>query len=126
MAQNERGYRTLCPHLCEVPKYQVGTQKQFGLYKAFPNLLRPFENVSMDFMTYLLEWEGMDAIFVVVNRSKLTKFVPIQTNPTMVGMAKLLFDVWVRRNNMLEVTMSDQDVKFVSKFRILLIKDCED
>jgi hypothetical protein len=105
-----------------VPKYQVGTQKQFGLYRAFPNLLRPFENVSMDFMTYLLEWEGMDAIFVVVNRPKLTKFVLIQTNPTMARMVKLLFDVWVRHNNMLEVIVNDQDVKFISKFRILLIK----
>ncbi len=105
-----------------MPKYQVGTQKQFGLYKAFPILLRPFESVSMDFMMYLLEWKGMDAIFVVVNRSKLAKFVLIQTNPTMAGMAKLLFDVWVKHNNMLEVIVNDQDVKFMSKFWILLTK----
>jgi hypothetical protein len=76
----------------------------------------------MDFMTYLLEWEQIDAIFVVVNKSKLAKFVPIQTNPTMAGMMKLLVDMWVRHNNMLEVIVSDWDVKFMSKFWIILIK----
>lgn len=34
---------------------------------------------------------------------------------------KLLFDKWVKHNNMLEVIVSDWDVKFMSKFWILLI-----
>jgi hypothetical protein len=37
----------------------------------------PFESVSMDFMTCFLECEGMDAIFVVVDKfSKSMKFAP--------------------------------------------------
>jgi hypothetical protein len=105
-----------------MPKYQVGTQKKIGSYKAFPILSRPFESISIDFMTYFLEWEGTDAIFVVVDRSKLAKFVSIQTNLTMAGTVKLLFNMWVRHNDMLEVIVSDRDVKFMSKFWILSIE----
>jgi len=50
----------------------------------------------MDFMTYLSKWEKIGAIFVTVNKFKLAKFVPTQTNATMVGMVKLLFDI-IRR-----------------------------
>jgi len=67
--------------------------KKIGLCKAFSILSGPFENVLMDFMTYLSKWERINAIFVMVNGSKLAKFAPIQTNTTMVGMAKLLFDM---------------------------------
>jgi hypothetical protein len=49
--------------------------KKFRLYRPFPIPLGPFESVSMDFMTCLLEWEGMDAIFLVVDKFlKLMKF----------------------------------------------------
>jgi hypothetical protein len=58
----------------------------------------------MDFMTCLLEWEGMDAIFVVVNRFlKLIKFALTQTNAMVAGMTKLFFDMWVWNKGMPEV-----------------------
>jgi hypothetical protein len=38
---------------------------------------KPWENVSMDFMTQLFKWNGIDAILVVVDQlSKLGKMVP--------------------------------------------------
>jgi hypothetical protein len=40
----------------------------------------------------------------------------------VIGMEKLLFDIWVQHNGMLEVIMSDQDVKFKLEFRTLLMK----
>jgi hypothetical protein len=50
----------------------------------------------MDFMTCFLEWEGRDAIFVVVDIFlKLVKFAPTQINVIVLGMAKLFFDMWV-------------------------------
>jgi hypothetical protein len=77
----------------------------------------------MDFMTCLLEWEGMDAIFVVVNKfSKLVKFVSTQTNTTTVRIAKLFFNMWVWHNGMSEVIVNDWDVKFMSKFLTFLMK----
>jgi hypothetical protein len=49
--------------------------KKFRLYRPLPFPLGPFESVSMDFMICLLEWEGMDVIFLVVNKFlKLMKF----------------------------------------------------
>lgn len=32
-------------------------KKKYGLYKSLPILDGPFENISMDFMTYLFLWE---------------------------------------------------------------------
>jgi hypothetical protein len=98
-------------------------QKIFELCKPVPIPLGPFENVSMDFMTCLLKWEGMDDIFVVVDMfSKLTKFTLTHTNATMAGTTKLFFDMWVRHNGMSKVIVNDRDVKFMSKFWMLLMK----
>jgi hypothetical protein len=50
----------------------------------------------MDFMTCPLKWEGMNAIFVVVNKfSKLAKFVLTQTKATTTRTIKLFFNMWV-------------------------------
>jgi hypothetical protein len=66
------------------------------LYKPLPIPSNSFENVLMDFMTRLLEWEGMDANVVVVDRfSKLIKFALTQINAIVVGMVKLFFNMWV-------------------------------
>jgi hypothetical protein len=87
--------------------------KKFKLYKPLPIPSSSFKNVSIDFMTCLPKWEGMDAIFVVVDKfSKLPKFTPTQTNATVTRMAKLFFNMWIQHNGMLTVIVSDQDVKF--------------
>ncbi len=71
-------------------------KKKFGLCRPLPIPLGPFKSVSMDFMTCFLEWEGTDAIFVVVDIFlKLVKFAPTQINVIVVGMVKLFFDMWV-------------------------------
>ncbi len=71
----------------------------------------------MDFMTCLLEWEGVDAIFVVVDRfSKMIKFALTQTNTMVVGTTKLFFDMWVRNKGMLKVIVNDCNMKFTSEF----------
>jgi len=98
-------------------------KKKFGLCRPLSLPSGPFENVTMDFMTCLPKWEGMDAIFVVVDRFfKLPKFTSTHTNATMVGTTKLFFDMWVQHYGMLEVIVNDQDVKFMSKFWMLLMK----
>jgi hypothetical protein len=92
-------------------------KKKFGLYKPFPIPSSSFENISMDFMTCLLEWEGVDAIFVVVDRfSKMIKFALTQTNTMVVGTTKLFFDMWVRNKGMLKVIVNDCNMKFTSEF----------
>jgi hypothetical protein len=52
-------------------------KKKYELYKPLPIPSERWENVSMDFMTQLPKWNGMDTILVVVNQfSKLAKIVP--------------------------------------------------
>jgi hypothetical protein len=91
-------------HTCEKCQNTKSVhKKKFGLYRPLPIPLGPFESVSMDFMTCFPKRKGMDAIFVVVDMFlKLVKFAPTQTNTTVVGMAKLFFDMWVQHNNMLD------------------------
>jgi hypothetical protein len=80
----------------------------------------------MDFMTCLLEWEGTNAIFMVVDKfSKLAKFALTQTNFVVVGTTKLFFNMWVWHNGMLEVILNDWDLKFTLKFWTLLMKKVE-
>jgi len=118
---NERRHRTLRPHVCQSTK--LVHKKKFGLYKPLPVPSSSFESVLVDFMTCFPKWEGTNAILVVVDMfSKLTKFALTQTNAIMVGTTKLFFNIWVWHNGMMEVIISDWDVKFTSKFWTLLMK----
>jgi hypothetical protein len=92
-------------------------KKKFELYKPLPIASSPFETVSMDFMTCLLEWEGMDAILMVVDSFlKLTKFALAQTNAMVVGITKFFYEMWVRHKGMLEVIVSECDMKLTLEF----------
>jgi hypothetical protein len=53
---------------------------------------------------------------------KLVKFTLTQTNTMVTGMAKLFFNMWVQHHGMPKVIVSDRDVKFTSKFWMLLMK----
>jgi hypothetical protein len=69
-------------------------KKKFELYKALPIPSGPFESVSMDFMTCFLEWEGTNAIFVVVEKFlKLMKFALNKCHCG--GDNKVIFDMCV-------------------------------
>ncbi len=59
----------------------------------------PWESVSMDFMTQLIEWNGMDTILIEVKRfSKLAKIIPTKTIATTFDLAKLFFGIWVKHH----------------------------
>jgi hypothetical protein len=71
-------------------------KKKFKLDRPFPIPVSPFESVLMHFLTCLPEWEGTNAMFVVVDKSsKLTKFAPIPTNAIVVGTTNLFFNMWI-------------------------------
>jgi len=97
-------------------------KKKFGLYRPFPIPLSPFENVSMDCMTSPgIRGDGCH----LCGGKQIFKISKVYTAPNkhhMVGMAKLFFDMWVQHNWMLEVIVSDWDVKFMSEFWMLLMK----
>jgi hypothetical protein len=91
------------------------------LYKPLPIPSSSFENVSMDFMTCFSEWEGMDAIFVVVDRfSKMIKFALTQINTMVMGTAKLFFDMLVQNKGLSKVIINDYNMKFTLEFWTLM------
>jgi hypothetical protein len=100
-------------------------KKKYGLYRPLLIPNKPWENISMDFMTQLLEWNGMDAILMVVNRvSKLAKMVIIKMITTIFNLAKLLFDMWVKHHEIPQFIISDRDAKFrVNFFETILLKN---
>ena len=51
-----------------------------GLLQPVENPTRPFEHITMDFMTHIpVSTRGHDAIFSIVDRfSKFVRFVPIR------------------------------------------------
>ncbi len=54
-------------------------KKKYGLYRPLLIPNEPWENVSMDFMTQLSEWNGMDAILMIVDQFfKLAKMVQLR------------------------------------------------
>ncbi len=96
-------------------------KKKFMLYKPLPIPSSSFENVSMDFMTCFSEWEGMDAIFVVVDRfSKMIKFALTQINTMVMGTAKLFFDMLVQNKGLSKVIINDYNMKFTLEFWTLM------
>ncbi len=76
-------------------------KKKYGLYRLLSIPNKPWENVSMDFMTQLFKCNGMDAIFLVVDQfSKLAKMVPTKMIVTTFDLVKLFFDMWVKHHKM--------------------------
>jgi hypothetical protein len=71
----------------------------------------------MDSMTQLPKWNGMDAIFVVVNQlSKLAKMAPTKIIITTFDSTKLFFNMQVKHHGMPQFIVSDRDAKVMMNF----------
>lgn len=97
--------------------------KKLGLYRPYPILTCPYEGVSMNFMTCLLEWQEKDAILAVINKiSKLAKFGPIETIAMMMEITKLFLSMWVKHNGMLNIIINGHDENSILEFWTFLMK----
>jgi hypothetical protein len=100
MKENVKNFMHTCVK-CQNMKFIY--KNIYGLYRPLLIPSEPWNNVSMDFMMQLLEWNGMDVILVVINQfSKLAKIVPTNMIITNFNSLKLLFDMWVRHHRMLQ------------------------
>ncbi len=69
-------------------------KKKYGLYRFLLIPSEPQENVSVDFMTQLFKWNGMDVIFMVVDQfCKVAKMTLIKTNTITFDSMKLFFNM---------------------------------
>ena len=89
-----------------------------GLLQPVENPQRPFDHVTMDFITHLpLSSRGHDAIFTIVDRfSRVVSLIPCSSSMSAVDCAKMFFEHWVCRFGVPGKIISDRDVKFTSGF----------
>ena len=89
-----------------------------GLYSPLPVSVRPWEDVSMDFIVALPRTQrGKDAIMVVVDRfSKMAHFVTCHKSDDACNVADLYYKEIVRLHEIPKTIDSDRDSKFLSYF----------
>ena len=102
--------------------YTKPSIKKQGLYTPFPTPSRPWESISMDYMSGLPSTKNEnDCVFVVVNRfSKMAIMVVCKKNITVESTAKIFFKrVWVQFG-IPQSIISDWDSRFLSIFWYIL------
>jgi hypothetical protein len=100
------------------PAISKPTIKKQGLYTPLPTLDRPWESISMDYMSGLPSTKhGNDCVFVVVDRfSKMEILAPCKKSITVEATTKLFFThVWVHFG-LPQTIISDRDSRFLSTF----------
>jgi hypothetical protein len=94
------------------------TTKKQGLYTPLPTPNRPWESISMDYISGLLSTKrSSDCVFVVVDRfSKMAILVACKKSITIEATAKLFFErVWVHFG-IPQTIVSDWDSQFLITF----------
>jgi hypothetical protein len=92
------------------------------MYTPLPTPGRPWESISMDYMSGLSSTkQGNDCVFVVVDRfSKMVILVAYKKSITVEATSKLFFErVWVHFG-IPQTIVSDQDSRFLSTFWLSL------
>jgi transposase InsO family protein len=90
-----------------------------GLLQPLPVPAKPWESVSMDFITQLPACtdSGRDAIMVVVDRlTKMVHLIPMHTASSASQTAQLFLNNIFKHHGMPRSLISDRDAKFTSAF----------
>lgn len=101
--------------VCQVDKLEK--KSEAGLLQPLPIPDRPWQSVSMDFISGLPKVDGMRSIFVVVDRfSKYAVFIPAPHACTADVAAGLFFRNVVKYFGLPEDIISDRDTRFTGRF----------
>uniref|UniRef100_A0A803TMC2 Gypsy retrotransposon integrase-like protein 1 n=1 Tax=Anolis carolinensis TaxID=28377 RepID=A0A803TMC2_ANOCA len=101
--------------VCQQSKTPVGRPR--GLLSSLPVPERPWQIISMDFISDLPKSGGYTCIWVVVDLfSKLAHFIPCSTIPAAPTLALLFTKHIYRLHGAPEVIISDRAPQFVSRF----------
>ena len=101
----------------ECQKFRTSRHASFGVLGPLSVPDKPWEDISMDFVTGLPECEGYDAIWVVVDRlSKMRHFVPCRTTVNARGLAEMFLKDVVRLHGLPKSIISDRGPQFAAVF----------
>ncbi|KAM1360874.1 hypothetical protein COP2_026737 [Malus domestica] len=103
---------------CLVCQQDKVEQKQpGGLLEPLPTPSRPWECLTMDFITHLPKSDGCGSIFVVVDRfTKYATFIPAHVECTAEVAARLFLKHVVKYWGVPRSIVSDRDARFTGRF----------
>jgi len=94
-------------HSCQ--RSRSSRHSTFDVVRVFPVHVKPWEDISMDFVVGLPECEGFHAIWVVVDRlSKMRHFIPCHTTLDALVLAELFLKEVVRFDGLPLTIVSDR------------------
>ena len=105
-------------HTCKIcQQIKNKPTKPAGSLMPLPVPSRPWESVSLDFITNLPEAEGYDAILTVVcTMTKMAHFIPCTSTLSSKQLAKLFVDNVYRLHGMPRFLIGDRDSRYTSEF----------
>ncbi|GJP80063.1 hypothetical protein CLOP_g10298 [Closterium sp. NIES-67] len=115
MVTDVQRYVAACP-ICQ--RMKSSHQQPTGLLQPLEPPQRPWQHVTMDFVTGLPAGpSGNDTVLVVVDRlTKMAHFAPCRTTITAEETARLFISTVVSLHGIPAAIISDRDPKFTSKF----------
>jgi transposase InsO family protein len=114
MRQDVERYVRNC-HICQ--RSRTGRHAPYGILRPLPIPERPWQDISMDFVTGLPWSQGCDAIWVVVDRlTKERHLTPCRTNIDAAGLADLFIQHVFRLHGLPLTIVSDRGPQFASDF----------
>jgi hypothetical protein len=88
-----------------------------GLLQPLPIPERPWQDISIDFITHLPKSNGFDAILVVVDRlTKMRHYIPCLMTDSAEEVARLFVREIYRLHGVPLSVVSDRDIRFVNSF----------
>ena len=118
MKEDVQAYVKTC-HVCQVDKTE--RKKEAGLLQPLPIPEKPWQCVSMDFITGFPKVESFGSVLVVVDRfSKYAVFIPAPSECPAEEAARIFFSNVVKHFGMPEDIMSDRDSRFTGRFWVEL------
>ena len=112
-----RKIKLYCKHCATCARTKASTTKPLGTLNPLPKGSKPWEVISMDFITGLPEVDGYDAIATFVDCfTKQAHFVPISVHITASQLARVYLDSVYRLHGLSRIIISDRDPKFTSSF----------
>jgi hypothetical protein len=98
-------------------KIKPRTDKPYGSSMPLPVPTRPWDSVSMDFITSLPNMDGYDAILTVVcTLTKMAHFIPCNSTVNSRQLAKLFLDNVYRLHGLPRFLIGDRDTRYTSQF----------